>query len=105
MKIKSVLWMGLCALLFIFSSCEKEKECETNKTGEITVNNSNSDPYDCYINSSFMGTVPANSSKKFTVSSGAKLIYVEQASGFIFTPYFYQINTDISNCEDYTYNF
>jgi len=106
MKIKNILFLSfLTVLLFTFSSCEVEKACETNSTGEITVRNSNSDPYNCYINGTLMGSVPANSSKTYTVSSGSKLIFVEQASGYIFVPYQYQVNTDISNCEDYTYNF
>ncbi len=88
-----------------FSSCEVEKACETNSTGEITVRNSNSDPYTCSINGTTMGTVSANSSKTFTVSSGSKLIVVTQETGWILFPSTYQINTDISNCEDYTYNF
>lgn len=104
MKIKNLLLLSLFAmLLFTFSSCEVEKPCETNSTGEITVRNSNSDPFDCYINSTFMGTISANSSRTFNVSSGSKFILVEQASGFILSVY--QINTSISNCEEYTYNF
>jgi hypothetical protein len=105
MKIKSVLWMSLLAILFVFNSCQVEKACETNSTGEITVRNSNSYPYTCSINGTTMGTVSANSSKTFTVSSGSKLIVVTQESGYILYPNVYQINTDISNCENYSYDF
>ena len=81
--------------------------CQTNNTGEITFTNVNStNPYNCYVNGSFVFQVNGNGgTSTATVTAGSLSLKAVQASGYAVYPTTYTQNLPVAQCGTGTWNF
>jgi hypothetical protein len=104
----------LAFILILQISCAKEDpakkepekpECETKKTGTITVSNSSSNPYDIYIDNVHQVKLAGNSiSAKLTISEGNnRTLFAKQASGYLLTPTEKTAKFNVVACSDYSW--
>lgn len=100
-----------CALLILIvvAGCEKKdeskQECETNKTGTITISNSSSNPYDIYIDDVYKmrlnGKVVSNPIDISEVNN--RKLYAEQVSGYVLYPTRKTDYFNVVRCSDYSW--
>lgn len=95
---KKIIIFSFALLTLACSKEEVKPDCQTKSFGYIKFLNSNSDPYNCYIDNIYNGIIPASSSNTFQVNSGSIVFKLEQKSGYIFVPTVYSNSTTISNC-------
>ena len=108
MKTKILLSIFYFALFF--SACKKDPTspgngttaqpgCVTNNTGSVYFQNNLSDPYNCDIDGSFVGTVSKSStSTGYTTTAGNVSYKATQASGYLIYPTVYQSTATLSQC-------
>ena len=71
---------------FIFISCEKEKAKEQPST-YIQFENISEYPFKVWLDGEYKGIINGgSSSQKYTITSGSKMIKVEQESGYFYFP-------------------
>ena len=103
-KLLSILTISLIAF-----GCKKSdtspNQCETNKTGSLTISNNSNDTYDIYIDDIYKISIPANSvTKPITVNEGNNItLYAEQADGYTFYPTTKTGTFNIVRCSDYSW--
>jgi|GEM_PF-3400169 len=85
---------------------KKIRDCENFKYGTIVVINSSKNPYDFYIDNQKACRIEAKSnSQPINISEGnGRSLYVEQISGYIFTPTKRRSVFNVVRCSEYTWN-
>ena len=90
----------LFSVALIFTSCEKEEQCELSDFGFLDINNNSDDLYAVYINGTLSLSLSGHTfSNDYELDSGIYDITAEQQTGFIFFPTIVDFTVSISNCQ------
>lgn len=79
--------------------------CQRNSTGTVLFNSFSSNPYDCYINSLYVGRVYGYGTLSVTSYSGYCNLRTLQVSGYVLYPSEYTGNGTLSSCGSLTFSF
>ncbi len=97
--------MIMAVVATTFFSCAKDDDqsltksiCEQNNTGEVSVSNTQSDPYKVYVNGGYKQLVSSKSKTSFDLSPGTYTIKLEQSSGYVLYPTVYTKSVTINQC-------
>lgn len=97
----------LSVLLFGFYSCstETKQDCEVNKYCTVEITNTSSNPYNIYINKSFVMKLFGNQkSGNIKVKEGNGIeFFAEQSSGYILYPTTKTSILNLVRCSKYTW--
>jgi len=96
--------------LFIISSCTKESaeklECESENIGYITITNTSDNPYNVYVNGTYVFRLQGNTFEDdYEVSVGTHTLKAEQVSGYLIYPTIRETTTIIVQCEKQSWVF
>jgi hypothetical protein len=103
---KKILFSLSTIIIFFIFSCKKEEpkpDCEVNKYGTVTISNSSSNPYDVYIDGSYIMQLSGGTiSTKIKVNEGNnRKFYAKQVSGYLLYPTEKTEYVNILRCSDY----
>ena len=98
---KKLLYI-LLPLVLAVSGCQKATEtpsCETNGTGTLRVDSHQSFNFDIYLDGAFLGQVPADQIKSFTVSTQTYALTARRSDG---NGSWWSLSVTIYQCQTYT---
>jgi len=100
---RTILLAVLFTSVIFMSGCKEE--CEKSGMASITISNTSNNPYDFYINNSFIERINGNSiSKDIAISEGNnQQLYAVQVSGYIFFPTEVFDNLNVIACSEYSW--
>lgn len=100
---------GICNCPTGFSgpNCENDNRpaCQRNNTGDIRFNSYSSNPYDCYVNSVYVGRVSGYGLLTVSRTPGYCSLRTLQVSGYVLYPSEYTGSGTLSQCSSLTFNF
>lgn len=82
-----------------------EPDCETTKTGTMTISNSSQNPYDFYINDVFKARITGGTiTNKISIPQGNNIkFYAKQVSGYLLVPTERTIFFNVISCSNYSW--
>lgn len=97
----------VCPQGFSGSSCENNNNpaCVQNNTGTVVFSCWSNNPYDCYVNGSYVGRVGGNSTLSVNRTAGFVSVKTIQVSGYVFTPSEFTGSGNLQQCGTLTFNF
>lgn len=96
-----------CLSGFSGTECENDNrpDCVKNNTGTVVFDSYSDNPYDCYINSVYVGQVGGWGIKNVTSTAGFKNLRVLQVSGYVLYPSEFTGTGTLSQCGTLTFEF
>ena len=97
---KNLLYI-LLPLILVFSSCQKaaQPQCEIDDTGVLRVDSHQSYDFNIYLDGAYLGQVPADQIKSFTVSTQTYALTARRSDGI---GSWWSLSVTINQCQTYT---
>lgn len=96
--------------IMIFSSCSKDDaekmECERDNVGYITITNTSDNPYNVYLDNTYVFKLQGNTFKDdYAVSAGSHTFKAEQVSGYVLYPTVKEGTLTVAQCDKISWVF